>query len=92
MQRRRKGGSCLDVLHRCLCVELGAALAARVPAREPAIPRAKTGITIQEQQASLPRRLQDKSSSFQLTLSTSQAAEGIVLECAREKNKIKGVF
>lgn len=64
----------------------------RVPAGEPAIPHAKTGITVQEQQASLPWRLQDKSSSFQLTLSTRQAEEGIVLECAREKNKIKGDF
>lgn len=45
-----------------------------------------------EQQARLPPRLQHKSSSFQLTLSTRQAAQGIMLEFARGEKKIRGRF
>lgn len=40
-----------------------------------------------EQQARLPPRLQHKSSSFQLTLSTSQAAQGMMPEFAKGKKK-----
>lgn len=82
--------ACMFLL-RCLCAELRAALAAGAPVGEPAISRAKTGITVQEQQAPLPPRLQDKSSSFQLTLSPQQTEEGIMLEFSREKMKSEGI-
>lgn len=77
---------------RPLCGARGHAGSRNAPGGEPAIPPAKVGINIQEQQAPLPRRLQHKSGSFQLTLSPHQPEEGIMLEFARGKNKIRRDF
>lgn len=79
---------CLAELPLC---RAGAVLAAGVPAAHHD-PRAKTGITVQESNKHGFLRLLHKSSSFQLTLSTRQAAEGIIPEFAGEKSKIRGDF